>query len=482
MRITFIGHASLLVEAGGLCVLSDPWWRGPCFGAQWWLHPAPFLEALEGRRIDYLYISHGHHDHFHSGTLATFPRDTKVLMAKGSTAAPAVSQMGFDVVEVGADEAFPLGANVTCRIMETQGGDTLCAIAEGDEICVNLNDSLHAASDEVQDRFIGRLASLYPVIDYLFCGYGVASHFPNCYVIPGKNREQTAIRRQRYFNRRWARVVEGLKPRFAFPFAADVVFLEDDLCWVNRPTHDNERPTEAFAALSPRSEVSTFDIAPGFTIDRGHVVHRNLRTPLSDERLLAMLGEAHRRANRYGSADDDAVREICALLERSRDLASGYLRSYDGRYRFLIRLRNARCAIAIDKRDGPPSVTMIDAPSEKAALDDFDLVYTTRAAYLRRALTEPFGNEILFVGSGGIFQYRERPLSGQQMNRELIHLLTRREHPSPLRFGGTPRSVVRAKRMLKRLVRPEAPDLYDVAAWTVFADEGEWIEPVRRRA
>ncbi len=73
MRTTLVGHASLLVEAGAVRILSDPWWKGPCFGAQWWPYPAPFLEAVNARPIDYIYVSHGHHDHFHPPTLRTFP-------------------------------------------------------------------------------------------------------------------------------------------------------------------------------------------------------------------------------------------------------------------------------------------------------------------------------------------------------------------------------------------------------------------------
>jgi L-ascorbate metabolism protein UlaG (beta-lactamase superfamily) len=72
MKVTFIGHASILIEANGVRILSDPWWNGPCFGAQWWLYPDAFLAAVEERPIDYIYISHGHHDHFHPPTLRQF--------------------------------------------------------------------------------------------------------------------------------------------------------------------------------------------------------------------------------------------------------------------------------------------------------------------------------------------------------------------------------------------------------------------------
>ncbi len=60
MRITFIGHASLLIEANGPSIVSDPWWNGPCFGAQWWPYPMPYLEAVHDRRVDCDYGTASH--------------------------------------------------------------------------------------------------------------------------------------------------------------------------------------------------------------------------------------------------------------------------------------------------------------------------------------------------------------------------------------------------------------------------------------
>ena len=84
----------------------------------------------------------------------------------------------------------------------------------------------------------------------MFCGYGTASHFPNCNVLPGKDRAANAAMRQAYFNRAWARIIRELEPRFGFPFAAEVAFLDDELFACNEPGHNAERPTEAFAKLA----------------------------------------------------------------------------------------------------------------------------------------------------------------------------------------------------------------------------------------
>src|SRR5215813_7650878 len=141
MRITFIGHASLLIEANGLSIVSDPWWNGPCFGAQWWPYPMPYVEAVRNRRVDYVYVSHGHHDHFHPPTLKLF-RGAKVLVAKGSELSGAIRDMGFEVIECDADAETELAHQVRCRIMGTYADDTLMVLSAGGERCVNVNDSL----------------------------------------------------------------------------------------------------------------------------------------------------------------------------------------------------------------------------------------------------------------------------------------------------------------------------------------------------
>ncbi len=119
--------------------------------------------------------------------------------------------------------------------METYADDTLLALSAGRETCINLNDALHAAPEAVQQKFLRLIRQFYGTPDYVFCGYGTASHFPNCYVIPGKDPAATATKRQAYFNRAWAMIMHKLRPRFGFPFAADVAFLDADLFWCNEP-------------------------------------------------------------------------------------------------------------------------------------------------------------------------------------------------------------------------------------------------------
>lgn len=464
MRITLVGHAALLIEAGGFTILSDPWWRGPCFGAQWWNYPPPHLRALEATRLDFIYISHGHHDHFHPGTLKALDRSAKVLVSERTDLAPAVSELGFDVIRVPDREEFHLGGGVTVRIMHTHGGDTLMAVSDGKEVIVNLNDALHSAPKSVQDEFIATLRSIYPRIDYVFCGYGVASHFPNCYVIPGKDRVRTAQRRQHYFNGQWASLIASLNPRFAFPFAADVVFLEEDLFWVNEPTHNSERPTDLFRQLYPESPVQVRDIGPGFTLQDGSILREVLRHRISATRLRETLAEAIERANRYGAEDRVDVREVLALLEANLEGCRSFLESCRESYRFVIRFRQAAEAVQVVKEGRAIRLSL--APLGSALAAQPDLIYTTRLSYLKWSLTRPHGAEVLFVGSGGIFEYLDRAQARKNLHRELMMLLRRHTKPVPPRPRA--RLVGLGKSVVKRLLQRNQPDLYDLGAWSVF--------------
>jgi hypothetical protein len=455
------------MEAAGKTILSDPWWRGPCFGAQWWTYPLPSLESLDREHIDFIYISHGHHDHFHPPTLKTLGRNTNVLVSNAIGLADSIREIGFPVTALDDEEEYTLGANVKCRIMKTHGLDTLMVISDGIETCVNLNDSLHSAPRNVQEWFIRRLRGLYPQIDYVFCGYGVASHFPNCYFIPGKNRELTAAKRQEYFNRQWAQIISELAPTYGFPFAADVVFFDEDLQWANEAVHNTERPVAAFAKMYPESKVRLYDIAPGFSIEAGTVLNDRRRGRMSIETAKHECQDAVVRANRYGTVSRDAVVEIKEILDANIAVCREYLESFPDEYRFLIRFRNGAAALEITKTKKQIR-TQIRAEGE---LDesDYDVTYTTRLAYLRQSLTTEFGHEILFVGSGGIFKYADPSRVQSNVHRELMFMMRRQPTALPPRRPGGLRSGVRKiKQFVKAVLGRSEQDLYDLQRWTVF--------------
>jgi L-ascorbate metabolism protein UlaG (beta-lactamase superfamily) len=80
--VTWVGHASFVLEVGGLTVLTDPVWstRLP------WVRrrvtpPGVAWEELPG--IDAVVISHNHYDHLDWPTVRRLPRNTPVLVPAG---------------------------------------------------------------------------------------------------------------------------------------------------------------------------------------------------------------------------------------------------------------------------------------------------------------------------------------------------------------------------------------------------------------
>ena len=82
MKLSYIGHVALLAQVNEVNIISDPWLVGPCFGVQWWQWPRPRADILENIGIHFIYVSHGHSDHLHSGTLQRLDKSAKVLVSK----------------------------------------------------------------------------------------------------------------------------------------------------------------------------------------------------------------------------------------------------------------------------------------------------------------------------------------------------------------------------------------------------------------
>ena len=72
MELTYLAHACLLVEAGGVRLATDPWLDGPTYLGAWWHFPEPAARGAD-LRADYVYLTHEHVDHFHEPTLRALP-------------------------------------------------------------------------------------------------------------------------------------------------------------------------------------------------------------------------------------------------------------------------------------------------------------------------------------------------------------------------------------------------------------------------
>lgn len=80
MKVTFIGHATCLIEIGGKKILTDPIWANRIFFIKRLQKPGVTLEEI--LPVDLVLISHAHFDHFNVPTLKKINRDAVVVCAK----------------------------------------------------------------------------------------------------------------------------------------------------------------------------------------------------------------------------------------------------------------------------------------------------------------------------------------------------------------------------------------------------------------
>jgi L-ascorbate metabolism protein UlaG (beta-lactamase superfamily) len=165
-RLSFVGHASWLIQTGGLNILVDPVWSPRASPFRWagpkrHNDPGIAFEALPP--IDVVLVSHGHYDHLDLTTLSK-------LAAKFSPRL--ITPLGNDVTMLAAD-----------RALKAEAFDWHDRVELGNGIAVTLVPTRHWSARGMFDRNRALWASF--VLEtpagkvYIVCdsGYGEGKHF-----------------------------------------------------------------------------------------------------------------------------------------------------------------------------------------------------------------------------------------------------------------------------------------------------------------
>jgi L-ascorbate metabolism protein UlaG (beta-lactamase superfamily) len=112
-RVTYVGHATVLIDLDGMRILTDPVLRSRVGHLRRHADP-PDAALLEG--VDAILISHLHHDHLDLPSLRRLAPRTQAIGPAG--AEPVLRRAGFkEVVELTPGEAIRIG---TMRIAATE--------------------------------------------------------------------------------------------------------------------------------------------------------------------------------------------------------------------------------------------------------------------------------------------------------------------------------------------------------------------------
>lgn len=151
------GNATLVFYEDGRPILAtDPWLEGRCYSGSWALERK--LTAEERQAVfdaDYIWISHGHPDHFHVHSIGLLPRGKTILLPDHYS--PDIKsfllQQGFAVQVMPYRAWVVLSPGVRCMCLDNENQDAILLVEAGDSLVVNLNDSPLCG----EDRFIRRI-------------------------------------------------------------------------------------------------------------------------------------------------------------------------------------------------------------------------------------------------------------------------------------------------------------------------------------
>lgn len=229
MKVTFISHASILVESQGLRILSDPWFEGKAFNNGWALLSPPYEVTYS--TIDYIWISHEHPDHLSFQTLKQVPEADKrrIIVLYQQHASPrivdTIKRLGFSrVLELPIYEWFRIvdGVEVLCG---SKGKiDSFLVIRDSTDCALNMVDCyFNPAQLRHLRRNIGD-------ISIMFAQFSFANWV-------GNDRDEIGEAEQKI--RELRAYLAIFRPRNLVPFASFVYFCNEENRrmndWANTP-------------------------------------------------------------------------------------------------------------------------------------------------------------------------------------------------------------------------------------------------------
>ena len=234
MRVTYYGQACTLIEAGGRKILTDPWLtEGAYLGS--WFHTHLLRDSGVGPEtiphdLDYLFLSHEHHDHTDVETLKTLPKTIPILICKFATAKfrSFLEQLGFtNIRELNSGEKLDLGDGLAVTILNTveYTNDSAILVEHGSVRLLNETDC------KLGYEVLSKIGS--EGLDIGFFMFSGANWYPMLYDYPDDVMLSLVERRRRSLLRSLVQRVKLTKPKFAVPAAGPCTVLDPEMLWLN---------------------------------------------------------------------------------------------------------------------------------------------------------------------------------------------------------------------------------------------------------
>lgn len=252
-RLTFINHASFLIESEQALLLIDPWVEGLAFNQGWSLLDSStsnlgLCNLIKSKNKSlFIWYSHEHSDHLSFSFLSELKKHDIVLSrilfqnTLDMRVSRALANMGFDVLNCPEGKQINLDTQLSISTYPFPGSeDSFCIIKSGKKVILNLNDcelwdSSHMALIKAD------ILKKYGEIDIFFTQFGYAGWV-------GGEEPDGGIKRRSEFatsiQERMAKQIEVFKPKLTIPFASFVMFCHEE----NKHMNDEQNTPEKISS------------------------------------------------------------------------------------------------------------------------------------------------------------------------------------------------------------------------------------------
>ncbi|WP_434421869.1 MBL fold metallo-hydrolase [Nannocystis pusilla] len=412
MKLRLVAHASLLIEAAGATIWTDPWLGGKVFNNSWSLVAPPAWDPAWLEQVDYLWVSHEHPDHFHLPTLrdlpAAFKRRVTVLFQQMPTdkMPQAFARLGFADVRLLPHRALvDLRPGLQVYCYQVGQMDSVLAVMADGTCLVNVND---AEADAGDCRLIrGDLGPAQVVLNqFSLAGYGGEA-----------DRDERLPRKARAVVDSMIANHRDLGAETTIPIASFVRFSCEDNAYMNAYANTPSHVAAAFEHLGLRLDV----LAPGEVYEVGRAWDSRPALQFWDEAFA-----------RGGAAplDPPAPVELPALVAAAEALAARLAEHYP---RWLLRAWLEPVTIRVRDLEVTLRLDLARGRCEPVSGGKVDVEVCGQP--LLFALTQPFGLQTLGVSARlvvrrGAKNWRRHRILLSMYNAEVYlrprQLLTRR--------------------------------------------------------
>jgi UDP-MurNAc hydroxylase len=231
--LKFLSHASAIVESKESTLIMDPWLIGSCYWRSWWNYPPVERGSLDKLKVDAIYITHVHWDHWHGPSLKKlFPKDTLIIThdEPNKRSVNDLKDIGFKNIKLlKHGETFELG---DIKITPYQFGLFLndsALVVETPEIkLLNANDC------KIAGAALRSIIKRHGPFDF-----GLRSHSSAndrvCYTLESGDY---SFDDKDHYSRSFALFMEAIKPKYAVPFASNHCHLHKDVYGMNNLVND----------------------------------------------------------------------------------------------------------------------------------------------------------------------------------------------------------------------------------------------------